>query len=521
MSEVSAAATPPPPPPDAAEVAWLRSEVGRLAGRESDLTLQLERQKGKLALVLRRAAALSPDPDAALADELRQALAARDRQAAAHQEHVDVLAQQLGAYREEVDVLVAQCQHSRELGEIAGAAHAAGREERLLFSVEDLTSRCAALEGELREAREARTPAPSSAAQSSQTDAPADAGTDAGADGADERDGLRVAVCDLQAALEELVLARQDDAADADRLRMAVEDLEARALEGARAREDECVAAQRRLDEAAQRRQEEQAAERAELGVLVDDLRVRLQDALGHGEVHEKAAAATAVSVADHGAQTDGADVSMASAHVQTDERPAACHAASQASPGVGPGAWGHDMQQALVTQLEERCGAAAAERDALALRVDALRAEAQAALDTVRREHKAELKGCRRRVLAQCRGLLERQQAEFAAERQQTVLLVRKECAEILQDAHELVRRSRRHKEPLQGGSGGGRGGSPAPSFFNSRHDAAAVAVVSDNSSPESQGGGDLPPATLNCMSPDVALELVKRALAAQTPSH
>jgi hypothetical protein len=261
----------------------------------------------------------------------------------------------------------------------------------------------------------------------------------------------------------------------------------------------------------------------------VDDLRARLQDV--HEEDQEAPqpptppAPVVAVSVVDHDVQTDGSGggTDTASALVQTDSPPAACHAACQTSPEPEQQATTAEPAQLIaLSELEERCGAAVAQRDALALRVDALRTEAQAALDAARREHKAELKGCRRRVLAQCRGLMERQQAEFAAEREQTVLLVRKECAEILQDAQEMVRRNRRHKE-LQ------RGSSPAPAApFNSRHDAAAaaaaaVAVVSDNSSPESVVDGVKAPLATSAlpMSPDVALELVRRALAAQTPSH
>ena len=139
---------------DLKDVEWLRSEVQRLSEREATLVRALDQHKGKLALVLHRAALLS-SPTSAAADsatasvaasatatinQLRHTLAEKDKHIASQQEHVNVLVQQLDGYRVEVTLLENQCQQSKEVGVLLGVAQSVQREERLHLQIEDLSS---------------------------------------------------------------------------------------------------------------------------------------------------------------------------------------------------------------------------------------------------------------------------------------------------------------------------------------------------------------------------------------------
>ena len=138
---------------DLKDVEWLRSEVQRLSEREATLVRALDQHKGKLALVLHRAALLSSPTNAAdnttasvtasataTINQLRHTLAEKDKHIASQKEHVNVLVQQLDGYRVEVALLENQCQQSKEVGVLLGVAQSVQREERLHLQIEDLSS---------------------------------------------------------------------------------------------------------------------------------------------------------------------------------------------------------------------------------------------------------------------------------------------------------------------------------------------------------------------------------------------
>ena len=73
---------------------------------------------------------------------------------------------------------------------------------------------------------------------------------------------------------------------------------------------------------------------------------------------------------------------------------------------------------------------------------------EKSLALVALRRQHKTEMKQFRRRISTRCRALIDRQKAQFVAEREQTVLLVRQECADIVAEAQIMMQRNRERNQ-------------------------------------------------------------------------
>ena len=165
---------------DLEDVKWLRLEVQRLTDREISLVRALEQHKGRLALVLHRAALLSsPSSSSGVIDhpagsnaaavsiaaasasatinQLRHTLAEKDKHIASQQEHVTVLVQQLDGYRVEVTLLEDQCQQSKEVGVLMGVAQSVQREERLCLRIEDLSSEIGMLKDKIELLKQRQT----------------------------------------------------------------------------------------------------------------------------------------------------------------------------------------------------------------------------------------------------------------------------------------------------------------------------------------------------------------------------
>ena len=596
------------------EVQYLRSEVARLSAREGELERVLGVQKAKLALVLRRAAMLSPLPtttpptataaeaDAAVAasteatvHQLRLALEEKEKQVASHREHIEVLAQQVGGYRAEVAVLETQYEQSKEVGVLLGATQGAEREERLRLVVEDLTSRIAELSAQPgprpqedcqgnEASHESATVVPSTPLTQTQTTSSSAVQTDDLTSSSPEAEHDEDAVVNaenahlwetmqrMEARHAELSLAHQGDAdalsratAEADELRARLSDLElqshrhqqeaALALSTAIATEEALVEGRRRAEEAEGDRQRlliDHAAETDALRARIEELAAsKLDDQNSNVDTVDSVVAAEAAEAAEAAAQREAslladtealhsevARLSSALAAAVTASQEVSQHStliADQHNKQLAQAAAAHrealeasSKQQEQWALLSAEHQAVGAERDGLRAQLLVLEEQSRVALEEAHRLHKSEMKHARRRISARCKALVDRQKAQFTAEREQTLSLVRQECAEIVAEAQVMLQdrsRSRcRHRDDneARGRHDYGRHGfSPASPYNDSDGDpsdpmAATVVSVSDAGSSPDAGPLARNELLLSMpMTPKVAFDLVKRALA------
>lgn len=98
-------------------------------------------------------------------------------------------------------------------------------------------------------------------------------------------------------------------------------------------------------------------------------------------------------------------------------------------------------LQQELSSQITESALALETLKITMKTEYDALMV---AALNTARQQHRVDMKEYRHRIADRCRTLITKQRTHFALEREETVMLVRRECSDIIQDAHNMFKRNR-----------------------------------------------------------------------------